>query len=114
MAIVNAGGVEGVSQHHQRGTNQAGARQYNERLILSLIRKAGSLPKAEIARQTGLSAQTVSVIVKRLEAEGLLEKGAKLKGRIGQPSIPFSLRDDGAGAFGLKIGAEVPNWWVSV
>src|SRR5690606_10484506 len=29
-----------------RGTNQAGLRLYNERLVLSLIRRNGSLPKA--------------------------------------------------------------------
>jgi hypothetical protein len=34
-----------------RGTNQNGVRLCNERLVLSLIRKKGSLPKAEIARQ---------------------------------------------------------------
>ena len=38
-------------------------RAYNERLVLSLVRRHGSLPKAEIARLTGLSPQTVSVIV---------------------------------------------------
>jgi hypothetical protein len=37
------------------GTNLNGVRLYNERLVLSLIRKRGSLPKAAIARLTGLS-----------------------------------------------------------
>ena len=57
---------------HARGTNQSGMRLYNERLVLSLIRRHGSLPKAEIARLTGLSAQTVSVIIRQLESDGLL------------------------------------------
>ena len=39
-----------------RGTNQTGVRLYNERLVLSLIRLHGELPKADIARLTGLSA----------------------------------------------------------
>ena len=56
-----------------RGTTQSGVRLYNERLILSLIRLHGQLPKAEMARLTGLSAQTVSVIVRQLEADGLSE-----------------------------------------
>jgi len=87
-----------------RGSNQVGVRLYNERLVLSLIRRHDSLPKAEIARMTGLSAQTVSMIVKQLESDGLLQKERKLRGRVGQPSVPFSLREDGACAFGLKIG----------
>lgn len=87
-----------------RGTNQSGARLYNERLALSLIRKHGNLPKAEIARQTGLSAQTVSVIVRQLEADGLLTRKKPQKGKVGQPSVPFSLNPDGAYSIGLKVG----------
>jgi predicted NBD/HSP70 family sugar kinase len=88
----------------RRGTSQAGMRLYNERLALSLIRRSGSLPKAEIARLTGLSAQTCSVIVKQLEGDGLLRRGAPQRGRVGQPSVPFSLDPEGAFSLGLKIG----------
>jgi predicted NBD/HSP70 family sugar kinase len=87
-----------------RGTNQSGVRLYNERLILSLIRRHVNLAKAEIARLTGLSAQTISVIIRQLEADGLLRKEAPLRGRIGQPSVPFSLNPNGAFFLGLKIG----------
>ena len=57
-----------------RGANQNGVRLYNERLVLSLIRRHASLPKAEIARLTGLSAQTISVIMRQLETDGLVVK----------------------------------------
>ena len=93
----------------QRGTSQSGVRIYNERLVLSLIRARDSLPKAEIARLTGLSAQTVSVIVRQLEQEGLLLKGDSLKGKVGQPLQPFSLKPDGAYSIGLKIGRRSCN-----
>ncbi len=87
-----------------RGGNQSGLRLYNERLVLSLIRRYGSLPKAEIARVTGLSAQTASVIVKQLEADGLLLRQTPQRGRIGQPPVPLSLNPDGAFSIGLKVG----------
>ncbi len=87
-----------------RGTNQSGVRLYNERLILSLIRRAGQLPKSEIARVTGLSAQTATGIVKRLEADGLLLPMEPQRGRVGQPTVPFALNPDGAFSLGLKIG----------
>ncbi len=87
-----------------RGTDQSGVRLYNERLVLSLIRGHGSLPQAEISRLTGLSPQTCSVIMKQLEADGIVRRGTPQKGRIGQPSVPFSLNPDGALALGLKIG----------
>ena len=87
-----------------RGTNQTGMREQNERLVLSLVRKQSALAKTDIARITGLSAQTVSVIMRSLEAEGLLLRGEPVRGRIGQPSVPMSLNADGAFFFGLKIG----------
>ena len=87
-----------------RGTNQAGMRDYNERLVLSLVRQHGALAKSDIARMTGLSAQTVSVIMRALEQDGLLLRGEPIRGKIGQPSVPMSLAADGAYFLGLKIG----------
>ncbi|MFI5010790.1 MAG: ROK family protein [Hyphomicrobiales bacterium] len=87
-----------------RGTNQNGVRLYNERLVLTLIRRLGRLPKAEIARLTSLSAQTVTGIVNRLERDALLVRGDLQRGRVGQPSVPFTLNPDGALSLGLKIG----------
>lgn len=92
------------SSDRGRGTGQGGVRPYNERLVLSLIRRHGSLPKAEIARLTGLSAQTSSVIAKRLEVDGLLRREEPRRGKVGQPLVPFSLNPDGAYSLGLKIG----------
>lgn len=87
-----------------RGTNQTGVRLYNERLVLSLIRQHESLPKAEIARLTGLSPQTITVIMRALEADGLVVKRGRQRGRVGQPSVPFALNPDGALSLGIKIG----------
>lgn len=87
-----------------RGSNQSGMRERNERLVLTILRHQGPLPKAEIARRTGLSAQTVSVIMRALERDGLLEKGDKLRGKVGQPSVPLRLAPDGAYFLGLKVG----------
>ncbi|WP_323767392.1 ROK family transcriptional regulator [Antarctobacter sp.] len=87
-----------------RGSNQSGVRAHNERLVLSLVRQYGPLPKAEIARLTGLSAQTVSVIMRALEKEGLLKKGEPVRGKVGQPSVPMSLARSGAFFLGLKVG----------
>jgi predicted NBD/HSP70 family sugar kinase len=87
-----------------RGSNQSGMRAHNERLVLSLVRQQGALSKSDIARITGLSAQTVSVIMRSLEQDGLLLRGEPVRGKIGQPSVPMSLAPEGAFFFGLKIG----------
>ncbi|WP_370637078.1 ROK family transcriptional regulator [Phyllobacterium chamaecytisi] len=91
-----------LTLHH--GTNQSGMRDHNERVVLSLLRQHGSLAKTAIARMTGLSAQTSSIIMRMLEADELLSREEPLRGRIGQPLIPMSLNPEGAFFFGLKIG----------
>jgi predicted NBD/HSP70 family sugar kinase len=103
---VVAGHRRGVARPggSDRGTNQTGVRLYNERLVLSLIRLHRALPKVDIARLTGLSPQTISIITNQLTADGLLLKGQPQRGRIGQPSVPYSLNPEGALAFGLKVG----------
>lgn len=87
-----------------RGSNQSGMRDHNERLVLSLVRQQSGLAKSDIARITGLSAQTVSVIMRGLEQDGLLLRGQPVRGRIGQPSVPMFLNPEGAFFLGLKIG----------
>jgi len=87
-----------------RGSNQGDLRAYNERLLLSLIRRHGQLSKIELARMTGLSAQTASVIIRALESDDLLRRQAPVRGRKGQPSVPMSLNPDGALFFGLSVG----------
>ncbi len=79
-------------------------RDRNERLVLSLLRRHGALARTEIARVTGLSAQTVSVITRELESEGLLRRESPVRGKVGQPSVPMALNPDGALFFGLKVG----------
>jgi len=87
-----------------RGSNQSGLRAYNQRLVLSLVYAHGNLAKADIARMTGLSAQTGSVIMRELEAEDLIVKGEPIRGKVGQPSVPLSINPDGAFFLGLKVG----------
>lgn len=88
----------------QGGANQAGIRDHNERLVLSLIHRHAGLPSAEIARRSNLSAQTVSIIIRALEKDGLLLRGDPIRGKVGKPSIPMTLNPDGILSFGLNIG----------
>jgi predicted NBD/HSP70 family sugar kinase len=94
----------GAMNQSMRGSNQSGLRAYNQRLVLSLVYTHGSLAKTDIARMTGLSAQTGSVIMRELEAEDLIVKGEPIRGKVGQPSVPLSINPDGAFFIGLKVG----------
>ena len=85
-------------------SNQSGLRDLNARVVLSYLRRHTGMPGAEIARRSGLSAQTVSNIIRALEGEGLLMRGKAVKGKVGKPSVPIALNPHGVSSLGLNIG----------
>ncbi|MFK7857662.1 MAG: ROK family transcriptional regulator [Granulosicoccus sp.] len=85
------------------GSNLSRVRAHNERLVLSLIREQ-PLARAEIARRTGLSAQTITLITRDLTRDGLIDAGKPIKGKVGQPSVPLTLKANGAYFMGMKLG----------
>lgn len=93
-----------------RGSNHVGMRQFNERVVLQTLRTHGPTPKAELARLTGLTAQTIGLITSRLDEDGLLLKGEPVRGKIGQPSVPLYLNPDGAFSVGIKVGRRNADW----
>ena len=86
------------------GSNQIGLGQYNERLILSLVRREPGIAKAELARVTKLTPQTISVIVNRLIDGGYIVTGEKQRGRVGKPLTGLLLNPEGAFSIGVKLG----------
>jgi predicted NBD/HSP70 family sugar kinase len=92
----------------EKNTDSGGIREYNERLILHAIRQHEEIPSADLVRETGLSVQSVSRIAKRLIDLGLIEKRdrRRIKGKVGQPSVPLALKAEGAYSIGVKIGRK--------
>ncbi len=87
-----------------RGSNQAGMRQFNDRVVLQAIRRHGPQPQSALALLTQLSVQTVALIIARLESEELLVRLEPVRGKVGQPSVPIALNPDGAFVVGISIG----------
>ena len=61
-----------------KGSNQRLSGKTNEKIIISLIRKKGSLSKANLTKLTNLSPQSITDIVKRLIKKKLIIEGKKL------------------------------------
>jgi predicted NBD/HSP70 family sugar kinase len=78
-------------------------RRYNERLILSAVRRMNGASKAELARVTALSPQAAVRIVDELEEEGLLFQAGKRTGGMGQPATIYRIN----GKRGYTVGVEV-------
>ena len=104
VACAPQAAIDDVPWLQPRGSNQMGMSQFNERVVLQAVRLHGSMPKADLARLTNLSTQTVSLIINRLLDDGLVSKRAPVRGKVGQPSVPIMLNPDGAFSIGIKIG----------
>lgn len=94
----------GKNRFGSGGVNQRGVRDHNERLLLSMLQRNGAMPGIDMARRAGLSPQTVSVILRKLEKDGFLKRGEPIRGKVGKPSIPMELNPDGVLSLGLKVG----------
>ncbi|CUH77759.1 N-acetylmannosamine kinase [Tritonibacter multivorans] len=89
---------------YSSGASQSELRNHNERLILTILQREGAMAGSDLARLTGLSPQTTSVILRKLEHDALLARGETQKGRVGKPSVPMGINPEGLFSFGVKIG----------
>ncbi|AXE32208.1 sugar kinase [Chromobacterium phragmitis] len=94
--------------HTVSGTNLEYARSHNRRAILETIRLNGQLTRADLARLTALTPQTVSNIVAELMDGGMLLAGEPMRdGARGQPAVPLRLNPDGAYAVGMQLDHQM-------
>ena len=86
-----------------RGTNQEFGRPYNRRIVLETIRVQGPIARGEIAKRVGLTVQTVSTIIRELEANGFLLAAREERRRRGYPATELTINPDGGHAIGLHV-----------
>ncbi|MCM2456381.1 ROK family protein [Rhizobium sp. CG4] len=89
------------------GTNQEGTSSHNRRVMIDALRVNGALSRADLARATRLTKQTVSNIIDELERDGLVAAHEVIRKGRGQPSTPYSLVPAGAFAIGLQIDRHI-------
>ncbi|MEG3133775.1 ROK family transcriptional regulator [Rouxiella sp. T17] len=86
------------------GTNLEHARAHNRRVVIEAIRLNGELTRAEIARLTSLTPQTVSNIATELEQAGIVSSHLPRRfGGRGQPATPLTLNPDSAYSIGIHL-----------
>jgi predicted NBD/HSP70 family sugar kinase len=75
--------------------------------MIDALRVNGALSRADLARATRLTKQTVSNIIDELERDGLVAAHDVIRKGRGQPSTPYSLVPAGAFAIGLQIDRHI-------
>jgi predicted NBD/HSP70 family sugar kinase len=86
-----------------RGSNLLRLADYNQAVVLDMIRRDPGQSRANLQRNSGLSSQTISNITRRLiDAEMIRESepGDAVRGR---PSIPLTINGGGAFAVGVHV-----------
>ena len=87
------------------GTRQTGVRLYNERLVLSLIRRHGALPKADHRPpHRPVAAHRLGDRAAARGGRAAGARGAAARARRPAARCRSSLNPDGAFSFGVKIG----------
>jgi len=85
------------------GTNLPRVGSYNINVVLSSIQAADGISRVEIAQQTGLTAQTVSVIVRRLIEQGIVQESGSLPSAGGKPRTTLRINPAAAYAVGIHF-----------
>lgn len=74
--------------------------------VLALLARHGPLSRAEIAERLELSPATVTTIMRKLLADGLVTEGGPRTAQAGRPSIPVALVPEAAYAIGVQVAHE--------
>jgi glucokinase-like ROK family protein len=88
------------------GTNLPRVRHYNESVVLEAIRVGDGVSRVEIAQRTGLTAQTVSNIVKRLLNMGLVAEGGTTSSKGGRRRVTLHINPHATYAVGVQVDGE--------
>src|SRR3990172_8907507 len=93
-------------------TNQIFIRNMNERRVLTLLRKEGSLSRAEIARRLSLTRSGVTYLVDALLEQNLVNEAtanaaAAPSRELGRPGVALTLNPTGHYFLGVEIGVAV-------
>ncbi|MDF0603947.1 winged helix-turn-helix transcriptional regulator, partial [Psychromarinibacter sp. C21-152] len=86
-----------------RGTNQELGRPLNRRIVLETIRQKGPVTRVQIARQVGLTVQTVSTIAAELEKLGIIGIHPGMPKGRGFPAPRLEVNPNGGFACGVYV-----------
>ena len=71
---------------------------------MEAIVQGGPISRASIAKQTGLSKQTISEIVRGLEQEGWIQETGRTSGHVGRTAVTYELVNDAAYIVAVDLG----------
>lgn len=95
------------------GTNLPRIADYNQGVVLEAVRVADGISRVEIAQNTGLTAQTISNIVKRLIDGGLVIEADRAVSDGGKRRVRLRANPDSAYSIGVQIDGDETSFIIA-
>jgi predicted NBD/HSP70 family sugar kinase len=80
------------------------SRKFSQRAVMEAIIQNGPISRASISKQTGLSKQTISEIVRQLELDDWVRETGRTSGHVGRTAVTYELVPDAAYIAAVDLG----------
>jgi DNA-binding Lrp family transcriptional regulator len=87
-------------------SRRSGARDLTRSAVLALLGTRGPMSRADVARELGLSPAGVTLVVRRLLAQGMVTELAQAPSSGGRPGQLIGLVGSAGRALGVKVAAD--------
>ncbi|MCM2293283.1 ROK family transcriptional regulator [Allorhizobium sp. BGMRC 0089] len=89
----------------QRSQQPPVLRQISVRAVMDVLLQEGPTSRASLAKKTGLSKQTMSEVIRNLEAAGWVRVKGVISGKVGRSAVTYEVAETGGYALGIDLGA---------
>lgn len=82
------------------------SRQLSRRSVFEILLHRSPISRADLAKVSGLSKQTISEVVDVFEQQGFARRVGRTKGNIGRTAVLYELSPEGGHVLGIDLGAR--------
>jgi len=82
-------------------------RQLSRRSVFEALLHRSPISRAELAKVTGLSKQTMSEVIDAFEQQGLVHQVGRTSGNVGRTAVLYELSPEGGHVLGIDLGARL-------
>src|SRR3977135_3349338 len=81
-------------------------RQLSRRSVFEALLHRSPISRADLAKVTGLSKQTMSEVIDLFEQQGLVHQIGRTSGNVGRTAVLYELSPEGGHVLGIDLGAR--------
>jgi predicted NBD/HSP70 family sugar kinase len=98
--------MESAKRMNIRTSTPPMLRQISVRAAMEILLHEGSTSRADLAKKTGLSKQTMSEVIRTLEESGWVRAKGVVSGKVGRSAVTYEVVPDAGCVIGIDLGAN--------